>query len=519
MPLSLGLDASTQSFSALVIDTDRGETVAEASVNFGKVLPQYGAPQGFMAGGAEGEVHADPCMWVDAFELLMEALGEACDLADIRAISGAGQQHGSVYLNDSWFDVIGTLRPCESLSEQLAPCLSRPTSPIWMDTSTGEECREIAQALGGAQRVCDKSGSVPIERFTGPQIRRFYKQDPEAYAATARIHLVSSFLCSVLCGADAPIDRGDGAGMNLLDIHRWEWDEHLLRATAPDLHPKLPSVVPGATVAGTVSNYFVKRFGFTAGTPVTVFSGDNPSSLVGMGASRPGKVVISLGTSDTFFAAMPEIVSDPQGCGHVFGNPMGGSMSLQCFINGSLAREAVRDRFGYDWDQFTQALEATPPGNNGQLMVPFFRPEISPRLTLDAPLLAGSEDFLNWKNADAAIRACVEGQFMNMKLRSDWMQVRPEVIYLTGGASRDTGLAQVVADIFQAQVERLAVSSSVAMGAAMRASVNSRGADLGMLEKTFCRPVESGTVNPAVDADAYAEPLREFTALLDSVAS
>jgi hypothetical protein len=32
-----------------------------------------------------------------------------------------------------------------------------------------------------------------------------------------------------------------------------------------------------------------------------------------MGASQPGKIVISLGTSDTFFAAMPNVVADPKG--------------------------------------------------------------------------------------------------------------------------------------------------------------------------------------------------------------
>jgi hypothetical protein len=40
---------------------------------------------------------------------------------------------------------------------------------------------------------------------------------------------------------------------------------------------------------------------------------DNCSSLVGMGASEPGKIVISLGTSDTFFAAMPNVFADPNG--------------------------------------------------------------------------------------------------------------------------------------------------------------------------------------------------------------
>ena len=66
---------------------------------------------------------------------------------------------------------------------------------------------------------------------------------------------------------------------------------------------------------------------------------------------------------------MPEVVADPKGCGQVFGNA-GGSMSLQCFVTGSLAREEVKDKFGYDWDQFTAALDNTPVGNDGKIMVP-----------------------------------------------------------------------------------------------------------------------------------------------------
>ena len=129
-------------------------------------------------------------------------------------------------------------------------------------------------------------------------------------------------------------------------------------------------------------------------------------------------------------------------------------MSLQCFVNGSLAREEVKDKFGYDWDQFTAALDNTPVGNDGKIMVPFFRPETSPRMDLDAPILNGSDAFKSWQDADAAIRACVEGQFINMKLRTDWMQLKPEVIYLTGGASRNDAIAQVAADVFQLQATR-----------------------------------------------------------------
>jgi len=512
--LSLGLDSSTQSCSAIVIDTEAGKIVAEASVNFGDRLPDYKAPQGFIPGGPDGEVHSDPRMWLDALDMLLDELKGECDLSKVAAISGAGQQHGSVYLNGKWFDTVASLSPAHSLSGQIGDCLSRKTSPIWMDSATGEECREIAATVGGDEQVCAKSGSIAIERFTGPQIRRFYKQDAGAYAATARIHLVSSFLCSVLCGADAPIDTGDGAGMNLLDIHSWSWDKDLLAATAPELGGKLPAVQPGTSVAGQIAPYFVEKFGFSPGTPITVFTGDNPSSLVGMGASQAGKLVISLGTSDTFFAAMPEVVADPNGCGHVFGNPTGGSMSLQCFVNGSLAREEVKDRFNYDWDQFSAAFANTPVGNDGNVMVPFFRPEISPRVDLDAPILQGTEAFENWNQADAAIRACVEGQAINIKLCSEWMRLKPEVIYLTGGASKNDAIAQVIADVFQAKVQRLAVSSSVGLGAAMRAANNSLDCSIADLETRFCQPEPGSTIAPQADADAYDALAKTFSQCL-----
>jgi len=513
---TLGLDASTQSFSAVVIDTAEGSIVAEHAINFGQHLPEYNAPQGFIPDGKDGEVHADPRMWLDALELLLQDLGKLCDLSKIQAISGAGQQHGSVYLNEEWFKILPELKPERTLAQQIEVSLTRDSAPIWMDSSTEKECREISTEAGGDAIVCERSGSIPIERFTGPQIRRFYKNEPHAYENTARIHLVSSFICSILCGNDCPIDTGDASGMNLMNIEHWDWDPKLLHATAPDLVDKLPCVRPAKTQAGSLAPFFSKKFGLPAAIPVTLFTGDNPSSLVGMGASQPGKIVVSLGTSDTFFAAMPQVVADPHGCGHVFGNPMGGSMSLQCFVNGSLAREAVKDQFHFDWDQFTTALEHTEPGNNGQTMLPFFRPEISPRLDCETPLMDGTEAFCEWQEAEAAIRACVEGQFLNMKRCSDWMQLQPDTIYLTGGASKNDAIAQILADVFQVNVERLAVSGSVALGAAMRAACQSNTITLNELEERFCSPLADSLLRPRVTPEHYDTVARKLENLLQA---
>jgi xylulokinase len=454
-------------------------------------------------------------MWLDALDLLFIRLAEITDLSQVNMIAGSAQQHGSAYLDASFEGRLCTLDPAHGLVAQIAPALTRATSPIWMDTSTGAECEEITAALGGAAEVCRRSGSIAIERFTGPQIRRFQKTEPEAYAKTARIHLVSSFIASVMAGKSASIDYGDAAGMNLLNLTTLAWDSGLLEATSPSLLEKLPAPAPTTTVQGTVSRYFVEKYGLSANCRCALFTGDNPASLVGMGATTPGNIVISLGTSDTFFAAMPGPKTDPNGFGHVFGNPAGGFMSLICFLNGSLAREALRDRLGLDWSAFDRAALAETRDSAGlNLILPFFGPEITPRHDFSGPVLKGSPDFESGAVPGLQVRALLEGQFLNMRLHSQWMEVNAERIRLTGGASKNDGIAQLVADVFQAPVERLDVSNSAALGAALIAAA-AAGHHLEELQQTFCRCSAGSTLapDPAL-APIYQDAQGRFEALL-----
>jgi xylulokinase len=508
----LGLDSSTQSLSAVIIDPANGRIAASSSVNFGIDLPDYGAPSGFIPGGKNGEVHSDPRMWLDALDLLFKRLSAVTDLSRIEIVAGSGQQHGSVYVGEGFDAAAMNLDPSRSLAEQLGKELSRESSPIWMDTSTGAECAEITSAIGGAAEVCARSGSIAVERFTGPQIRKFSKTDPAAYAATARIHLVSSFIASVLAGKPMPIDFGDGAGMNLLNLAGLGWDSELLEATAPGLGSKLLPPASCLRPLGTVSGYFSTKYGISRSCRVCPFTGDNPASLVGMGATTPGQVVISLGTSDTFFAAMTEPKTDPQGFGHVFGNPAGGFMSLICFRNGSLAREALRDELGADWSAFEkEALAATVDSAGKNLTLPFYGAEITPRHDFETPVT----HFSGEPTPALRIRSLLEGQFLNMKLHSEWMGVATESIRLTGGASKNDGIAQLVADVFQAPVERLEVANSAALGAALIAAA-AGGHDLVGLEGVFCKPAADSRLLPDTNlAGNYSTALANFRKLLE----
>jgi xylulokinase len=505
MALFLGLDSSTQSLSALVVDTDTGRVVLDKSINYGSALPEFHSPHGFLEHSDPAVKHSDPVMWVEALDRLLEAIAASgFDLGSIAGVSGAGQQHGSVYLKTPLAKVSWSAQ--SKLAEQVRPLLSRPTAPIWMDSSTGADCSAIAEAVGGDAAVTRISGSRATPRFTGPQIRKFYRTEPAAYAATREIHLVSSFIAGVLAGASAPIDFGDGAGMNLLDLAALGWSEPLLAATAPGLAEKLRAPVASTTRVGEIAPYFVERYGFRRGTPVIAFTGDNPSSLVGMGAALPGTAVASLGTSDTIFAAMRQPKTDPRGFGHVFGNPAGGFMCLICFSNGSLAREAVAERVKLDWPAFERALlTETEPGNGGNLMLPYFVPEITPRIAKPEVRLFGTPDFVAWRAPALAARAIVESQALAMRHYSDWIGETCRTLLATGGAAKNRGILQVLADVFQAEVRTLAVANSSALGGALRAAEAVEGRSFADLFARFSAP-GSERITPRANAErVYGE--------------
>jgi xylulokinase len=512
----LGLDSSTQSLSAVIIDLDTRKVVYEKSLNFDRALPQHKTVNGVLPNRNPLVKHSSPQLWMDALDLIFaEMEADGVELREVLAISGSGQQHGSVYLNTKAASALKNLDPKNSLAANLRGRFSRKTSPIWMDSSTAEECAEIRSKLGGIKATAAATGSDAFERFTGPQIRKFAKNEPGAYADTAHIALVSSFMASLIAGKIAPIDHGDGAGMNLMDIHKKNWHAGALKATAPKLRGKLPSLAVSGQVIGKVSPYFVRKYGLNPEALATVWTGDNPASVIGLGLIKPGQVAISLGTSDTFFGSMQKCQTDAQGEGHVFGSPAGGYMTLICFKNGSLAREKIRESFGIaDWNAFGKLLAKTKPGNNGAILLPWFEAEIVPRVNQP-----GTHRFdLDAEDMAANCRAIFEAQMLSMRLHSAWMKVSPKQIFATGGASNNRALLQVLANVMNCTVLRIEVSKSAALGAALQAAhgwLTARGAkpQWEKLVAGFCQPVADSEVVPDRQAvKVYDAMVEKFAA-------
>ena len=133
----------------------------EVKVDFDADLSKYGIQKGVHVNEAEREVYAPVAMWLEAVDLVLQRLkGKGVPFHRIKGISGAGQQHGSVYWSKTGEELLGSLKPDETLVDQLsAKAFAHPFSPNWQDASTQKECDSFDAELGSAEKLAQVTGS------------------------------------------------------------------------------------------------------------------------------------------------------------------------------------------------------------------------------------------------------------------------------------------------------------------------------------------------------------------------
>uniref|UniRef100_A0A1A7WDK9 Xylulokinase homolog (H. influenzae) n=1 Tax=Iconisemion striatum TaxID=60296 RepID=A0A1A7WDK9_9TELE len=258
------------------------------------------------------------------------------------------------------------------------------------------------------------------------------------------------------------------------------------------------------------------EFRTQGGVQLTIFA-----SLAGMRLQQ-GDMAVSLGTSDTVFLSIQE--PHPALEGHIFCNPvdLGAYMALLCFKNGSLTRERIRNQCsGGSWELFSTTLRETLPGNNGNIGFYFDSLEITPPASGVHRFDSDDSEVSHW-SPQVEVRALIEGQFLSRRLHAERLGYSITAgtrVLATGGASSNTELLQVLADVFGAPVYTMDLSNSACLGSAYRALhglVAESGVSFFDVVKKAPEPQLVATPDP-VAKQVYDQMLKRVAQLEDRV--
>jgi xylulokinase len=465
-PLVVGVDTSTQSTKALVVDAATGQVVASGQ-----------APHTVTSGAGR---ESDPRQWWDA---LCEALRQCGDAAhEAAAVSIGGQQHGLVTLDDR--------------GEPVRPAL------LWNDVRSAPQAHRLTGELGGAKFWAERTGSVPAASFTVTKWAWLAEHEPEAVRATKAVRLPHDYLTERLTG-QGTTDRGDVSGTGWWASRSEQYDAEILAHVGLD--PELlPRVVRPGEVAGTVRDSH--DLPFSKGTLVAAGTGDNAAAALGLGL-RPGTPVMSLGTSGTVYAVSRRRPTDPTGTVAGFADARGDWLPLACTLNCTLAVDRVAALLGLD-------REAVEPGTTATLL-PFLDGERTPALPHASGLLHGlRHDTTAGQLLQAAYDGAVHSLLGALDLVLDKDADPSAPLLLIGGGARGTAWQQTVRRLSGRPIQVPEAKELVALGAAAQAAGLLTGEDPAAVARRW--DTARGPVLEAVERDE--ETLARIAGVLSDAA-
>jgi xylulokinase len=446
MTLVAGIDSSTQSCKLVIRDLETGALVRQGRARH---------PEG---------TEVDPEAW---WQALLTAVADAGGIADVGAISIAGQQHGMVVLDQA--------------GEVIRPAL------LWNDTRSAGAARALIEEFGAAE-LAARTGAVPVASFTATKLRWLRDAEPEAAARVAAVALPHDWLTWRLRGygpqGASPLgpvleelvtDRSDASGTSYWSPRTEAYDRELLVA-ALGHDAVLPRVLGPDQSAGITVESTPAAVGDAA--PVTIpggivvgpGAGDNAGAALGLGATE-GDVVVSIGTSGTVFAVTGSPAADESGTVAGFADASGAFLPLVATLNAARILDSVAALLGVDHTELgTLALEAEP-GSGGLVLQPYFEGERTPNLPDATATLFGMT--LASTTRPTLARAAIEGLLCGLADGLDAVRrvgVEPRRILLIGGAALNPAVQAIAAQVFDVPVAVPQPGEYVADGGATQAA-------------------------------------------------
>jgi len=441
----LALDQGTTSSRAIVFDSN-AKAVAKAQREFPQIFPR------------PGWVEHDPDqIWDSQLSVAKEALEKSgLKPSQIAAIGLANQRETALL----WERASG--KPVRN-------------AIVWQCRRSSEICRALA-LKGLGPMIRRKTGLLLDPYFSASKWKWLFDEDPALLARARKGELcagtVDSWLLFKLTGAHAT-DPGNASRTMLMDIHSGKWDPELLDAFGiPE--GILPEIKPSKGLFGTTPPEL-----FGAPIPVGGVAGDQQAALFGQACLSEGQVKNTYGTGCFMLANTGRKPASSSNrllttVAWDLGDGLEYALEGSVFAGGDVVKW-LRDQLGVIGSSgASEALASSADSSGGVVFVPAFAGLGAPYWDPDA---RGAILGLTRGSSAAQIaRAALESVAFQSRELLDCLQadmgVKVKSMKVDGGASANSLLMQIQADMLGIPVERPEQPETTALGAAFLAGLH-----------------------------------------------
>jgi xylulokinase len=378
---------------------------------------------------------------------------------------------------------------CITFSGQMMGCLPVDKegyplrqSIIWADLRATEQANFIEKQVG-MKKVYESTGHRVSASYSGAKILWVKDKEPEIFRRTYKVLHAKDYIVYKLTGRFLT-DYSDASGTNAFDLNTFTWSEEIVEAAGISMEI-LPEAAASTHIAGEITSDAAKECGLKAGTPVVIGGGDGMCASVGAGSVSEGKTYNCLGSSSWICTTSKHPIFDEQyrtfNWAHIVPGMIGPCGTMQtagaafAWLKNEICTsevEASERMLKSPYEIINEEIEASKPGANGLLFLPYLLGERSPRWNSNAKgAFIGLK--MEHKRADI-LRSVVEGIGMNLNiiLQIFKQHLAIDEITVIGGMAKGHIERQIFADIFDTRILPLNyLDEATSMGAAVTAGV------------------------------------------------
>lgn len=432
----IGIDLGTSAVKLLLMDK-QGTVIRTVSKEYPLIFPQ------------ENWIEQDPDKWVEATFEGLKDISTGFE-KEIKSISFSGQMHGLVILDSS--------------NTVIRPAI------LWCDQRTEKECEFLNNEI--SENIIELTGNIALTGFTAPKILWVKNNEPKNFKKIHKIMLPKDYIAFKLSGVYST-DVSDASGMLILDVKNRTWSKQMLEILEIS-EQQLPKLFESYEVVGNISNNVAEELGLNKDIKIVAGAGDQAAGAVGVGVVKDGILSVALGTSGVVFANSSKYFADSQARLHSFCHGNGGYHQMGVMLSAAASLkwwiEEIQKSKNYSLLVEDEAMNSK--FDNSLYFLPYLMGERTPH---NDPKAKGTFTGLNIQHTRGDITRCViEGITFGLKDSLELikeMGVDATCARVSGGGAKSPFWRQMIADIFNIQVDTINSTEGPAFGAAILAAV------------------------------------------------